>query len=74
MIPKFRKGQILINKKSKEEIIIKKIKTRRFITKNYSGFIDEFTGFYEFISISNNEKQRTGEISEEVLLNDFQAN
>ncbi len=73
MEPKFRKGQSLINKATGKEIIIDSIHYRRLMTKSYSGFVDEFTGEYSFVSFDDNGKQSHGEVSEESLLRDFET-
>lgn len=69
--PKFRKGQLLINKATGKEIIIDTVKRQRLITRNYSGFVDEFTGEYLFVSFDDKGKKEHGDASEEVLLKDF---
>lgn len=69
--PKFRKGQLLINKATGREIIIDTVKRQRLVTKNHSGFVDEFTGEYSFVSFDDKGKQLHGDVSEDVLLRDF---
>lgn len=73
MEPKYKKGQLLINKSTGKEIIINSVIRTRLMTKNYSGFVDEFTGEYSFVSFDDKGKKSSGEISEEILLRDFET-
>lgn len=71
MEPKFRKGLSLINKSIGQEIIIDTVHYRRLVTRNYSGFVDEFTGEYYLVSFDDKGKQSHRDVSEDVLLRDF---
>ena len=54
-----------------QEVIIDTVHYTRFATKNYSGVVDEFTGEYSFVSFDDKGKQLHGDVSEDVLLRDF---
>jgi hypothetical protein len=73
MEPRFRKGQILKNNKTGKEIIIDSVKKQRKITKNYSGFIDEFIGEYSYVSFDENGTKSHGDISEDILIQYYES-
>jgi hypothetical protein len=70
--PKFRKGQCLTNKKTRKEIFIDMPLIERKVTKNYSGFVEEFTGEYSYTWFDEKGKKMIGEISEDVLINYYE--
>ena len=73
MKPKYKSGQMLVNKNNGRKLTIGKPITKRLMTKGYSGFSDEFTGEYSAVEFDDKGKQEHIEVSEDILDRFFES-